>query len=146
MAPNSPYDPPNNSHNNAPSINELILHKRSKTLELVLNDGARHTLRAEFLRVYSPSAEVKGHGKPTLQTGKKFVGISALTPVGHYGIKITFDDGHDTGLYTWQYLITLAETEATLWQQYLKDLEAAGATRDPNETVVKWMPSPPTKS
>jgi DUF971 family protein len=122
------------------NIAELILHKRSKTLELVLNTGAHHTLTAEFLRVHSPSAEVRGHGKPSLQTGKKFVGITQVTPIGRYGIKITFDDGHDTGLYTWQYLIDLAQSASELWANYLAALQDVGASRDPDETVVKWAP------
>lgn len=125
----------------SPSIEELILHKKSKTLDIVLKNGTKYTLSTEYLRVHSPSAEVKGHGKPNLQTGKQFVGITQLSPVGHYGIRITFDDGHDTGLYTWQYLITLAESEDALWQKYLDALQAAGATRNPDETVVKWMPN-----
>lgn len=127
----------------SPSIQDLVLHKKSKTLDIVLDNGTQYTLGAEFLRVHSPSAEVKGHGKPNLQTGKQYVGITNLSPVGHYGVRISFDDGHDTGLYTWQYLITLAETESELWQKYLNALDAAGATRNPDETVVKWMPKKP---
>jgi DUF971 family protein len=123
-----------------PTIEELILHKRSKTLELVLEGDKHHTLTAEFLRVHSPSAEVKGHGKPSLQTGKLLVGITALSPVGNYGIKITFDDGHDTGLFTWQYLVELAESATTLWAEYLEQLNQAGASRHPDETVAKWSP------
>ena len=112
---------------------EIILHQKSKTLELAFDDGARYNLPAEFLRVYSPSAEVRGHGEgqEVLQTGKKDVGIVEVEPAGSYALKITFDDGHDSGLYTWDYLYGLGRDQEILWHNYLSRLEQAGALRDP---------------
>ena len=112
---------------------EIILHQKSKSLEIAYDDGARHMLPAEFLRVYSPSAEVRGHGEgqETLQVGKRNVGISGIEPSGSYAIKIEFDDGHDSGLYTWDYLYGLGRDQEILWQNYLSRLEQAGASRDP---------------
>ena len=115
----------------APIPSNIKLHKKSKTLELIYNQTS-FELTAEFLRVHSPSAEVRGHGigNGTLQTGKKFVGISGVEPSGNYALKITFDDGHDSGLYTWQYLYTLATQQEQYWDSYLKSLEEAGESRD----------------
>ncbi|MBK9161453.1 MAG: DUF971 domain-containing protein [Nitrosomonadales bacterium] len=111
---------------------EIILHQQSKALEIAFDDGARHTLPAEFLRVYSPSAEVRGHGEgqEVLQVGKRDVGIVAVEPAGQYALKIIFDDGHDSGLYTWDYLHGLGQNEEILWHNYLHRLEEAGASRD----------------
>lgn len=110
---------------------DIRLHLKSRTLELVYPDG-RFELSAEFLRVHSPSAEVRGHGigQETLQTGKKFVGIKGVEPAGNYALKIIFDDGHDSGLYTWEYLYDLAHDLDNYWADYLRKLEAAGASRD----------------
>ena len=94
---------------------------------------------AEFLRVHSPSAEVQGHGKPILQFGKINVGISHVEPAGQYALKITFDDGHDSGLFTWEYLYQLGQRQAELWAEYLADLKKAGKSRDPAESIVKLM-------
>mgnify|MGYP005994429067 FL=1 len=115
----------------APLPSNIKLHKKSKTLELIYHDIS-YELTAEFLRVHSPSAEVRGHGigNGTLQTGKKFVGISGVEPSGNYALKITFDDGHDSGLYTWQYLYTLATQQDQYWDKYIKSLEEAGESRD----------------
>ena len=115
----------------APIPSNIKLHKKSKTLELIYNETS-FELTAEFLRVHSPSAEVRGHGigNGTLQIGKKFVGISGVEPSGNYALKITFDDGHDSGLYTWQYLYTLATQQEQYWDRYLKSLEEAGQSRD----------------
>lgn len=112
---------------------EIILHQKSKTLEIAYDDGERHNLPAEFLRVYSPSAEVRGHGEgqEVLQVGKRDVGISGIEPAGSYAIKIVFDDGHDSGLYSWDYLYGLGRDREILWQNYLSRLEQAGASRDP---------------
>jgi len=120
----------------APS--KIKLHKKSQTLELVFNDQP-YTLSSEFLRVLSPSAEVRGHGKgqEVLQTGKKFVEITDITTVGNYAIKLTFNDGHDTGIYSWDYLLELGKNKDSLWQQYLQQLETAGATRAPAE-IGRW--------
>ncbi|MFB9158086.1 gamma-butyrobetaine hydroxylase-like domain-containing protein [Chromobacterium violaceum] len=111
---------------------EIQLHQVSKILEIAFDDGARFELPCEYLRVYSPSAEVRGHGvgQETLQTGKMHVGITALEPVGHYALKITFDDGHDSGLYSWTYLYELGAKRGQYWQQYLDKLAAAGASRE----------------
>ena len=110
---------------------EIILHQQSRTLELAYEDGIRRHLSAEFLRVYSPSAEVRGHGagQEVLQVGKQAVAIIALEPVGQYALKITFDDGHDTGLYTWDYLYDLGRDQEILWHNYLSRIEQAGASR-----------------
>ena len=109
----------------------IKLHKKSKSLELTFVDG-NFELRAEYLRVYSPSAEVRGHGvgQETLQINKKFVGISNIELVGNYALKISFDDGHDSGLYTWSYLYELSHQQQNYWLDYLKRLENAGKSRD----------------
>jgi DUF971 family protein len=114
-----------------PPPSEIRLHLKSRTLELVYPDGS-FELSAEFLRVHSPSAEVRGHGvgNGVLQTGKRHVAIEAVEPVGNYALKILFDDGHHSGLYTWEYLYDLAHHQADYWQRYLARLEAAGASRD----------------
>ncbi|OBU85645.1 gamma-butyrobetaine hydroxylase-like domain-containing protein [Chromobacterium subtsugae] len=111
---------------------EIQLHQVSKMLEIAFDDGARFELPCEYLRVHSPSAEVRGHGvgQETLQTGKRQVGITALEPVGHYALKITFDDGHDSGLYSWTYLYELGAKRDQYWQEYLDKLAAAGASRE----------------
>lgn len=118
---------------------DIKLHKASKTLTLTYASGEEFTLPAEFLRVHSPSAEVQGHGKPILQFGKLNVGLSKLEPAGHYALKLTFDDGHDSGLFTWQYLYELGKRQNELWDDYLAELRAAGKSRDPNESFVKLM-------
>jgi DUF971 family protein len=109
----------------------IKLHKKSKSLELHF-DQTEFELRAEYLRVHSPSAEVRGHGigQETLQTKKKFVGIDDIELVGNYALKISFDDGHDSGLFTWDYLYELGEKEEQYWQEYLTKLEQAGESRD----------------
>lgn len=110
----------------------IILHQQSKTLEIAFNDNSRFTLPAEFLRVYTPSAEARGHGpgQETLQVGKRQVGIKGVEPVGTYALKIDFDDGHDSGLYTWENLYELGKYQDAMWHDYLGKLEAAGASRD----------------
>ncbi len=110
---------------------DIRLHQRSRQLELCYADGTRHRLSCEFLRVYSPSAEVKGHGpgQEILQVGKEAVEITAIEPVGHYAIKLIFSDGHDTGIYDWAYLYRLGEQHDTLWQDYLNRLRNAGYQR-----------------
>jgi DUF971 family protein len=110
---------------------DIKLHKKSKSLELSFVDG-NFELRAEYLRVHSPSAEVRGHGigQETLQVKKKFVGITAIEISGNYALKITFDDGHDSGLFTWDYLYELAHNHDTYWQRYLTQLEEQGESRD----------------
>ena len=120
----------------------IELHKRSRTLELGYEGGESYTLSCEYLRVYSPSAEVKGHGpgQEVLQTGKLKVGIEAIKPVGHYALQLVFDDGHDTGLYAWDYLYDLCVNHDALWRQYLDRVAEAGATRDPDVQVVNFQP------
>jgi DUF971 family protein len=117
----------------------INLHKASKTLTLTYAPDEVYHLPAEFLRVHSPSAEVQGHGKPILQFGKIGVGLSKVEPAGQYALKLIFDDGHDSGLFTWDYLYQLALRQDALWQDYLDELKAAGKSRDPNESVVKLM-------
>ena len=111
---------------------EITLHQQSRLLEVAFDDGARYKLPFEFLRVYSPSAEVRGHGpgQETLQTGKRNVMLEGVEPVGSYAVKLVFDDGHDSGLYTWEYLHELGQYQDAMWQDYLTKLEAAGASRD----------------
>ncbi len=121
---------------------EIIYHKRSKTLELEFNDVTL-IIPAELLRVYSPSAEVRGHApeERKLQTGKKHVAVTEIEPVGNYAIRITFDDGHDTGLYTWDFLRDLGQNSDRYWQQYLDELKAANASRLPTIPVGHWTPA-----
>lgn len=116
----------------------IQLHRRSRVLELEYPGGERYSLACEYLRVYSPSAEVLGHGpgQEVLQTGKLNVAITAIKPVGNYALQLVFDDGHDTGLYSWTYLYELCRTHDARWQEYLVRLEKAGATRDPDVQVL----------
>ena len=115
-----------------PLPTEIKLHQASRVLELAFDDGCVFRLPYEFLRVYSPSAEVRGHGpgQETLQVGKREVGISEVAPVGHYAIQPTFSDGHSSGIYSWDYLYDLGMRQDELWQRYLERLAAAGASRD----------------
>ena len=112
----------------------VILHNRSRFLELAFDDGHSFKLPYEFLRVYSPSAEVRGHGpgQETLQTGKRTVTITEVEAVGHYALRPKFSDGHDTGIYSWDYLHDLGMRQDKLWRDYLARLEAAGASREPS--------------
>lgn len=116
----------------APVPSGIVLHKQSKVLEIQYEDGRSYRLPFELLRVMSPSAEVKGHGpgQETLQTGKREVVVAGLAPVGHYAIQLTFSDGHDSGIYTWDYLYTLATRQDDVWADYLGRLAAAGLDRD----------------
>ena len=105
-------------------VTYLHYSRSKRLLELTFSDGADYQLSAEFLRVFSPSAEVRGHGlgQEVLQTGKSSVAIAGIEPVGHYAVQITFDDGHDSGLYSWRYLRDLAERQDHYWHQYLQQL------------------------
>ncbi|HSW34819.1 MAG TPA: DUF971 domain-containing protein [Steroidobacteraceae bacterium] len=107
---------------------EIKLRTKSRVLEVAFDDGSRFELSFEYLRVYSPSAEVRGHGpgQETLQLGKHEVGIRAAEPVGNYAVKLVFDDGHDSGLYTWDYLYELGTTQAEKWQSYLDRIAKLG--------------------
>ena len=120
----------------------IDLHRKSQELELRYADGSSYRLPSEYLRVYSPSAEVKGHGpgQEVLQTGKIKVAITDIKPVGHYALQLVFDDGHDTGLYAWDYLYDLCVNHQQRWQDYLDRLAAAGASRDPEVQVVNFQP------
>ena len=119
-----------NAHTLAPS--EIKLHQKSRQLEVSFPDGKTFTLSYEFLRINSPSAEVRGHGpgQEVLQTGKRNVDLTALEPVGNYAVLPKFSDGHDTGIYSWDLLYHLGMHHDKLWQEYLAKLEAAGASRD----------------
>ena len=122
---------------NIPS--SINLHKKSQTLELIYPDGRRFELSSELLRVYSPSAEVRGHGpgQEVLQVGKKDVVLTDVKAVGHYALQLIFDDGHDTGIYSWDYLRELCEQQDIYWQQYLERLREAGQSRDPEVQVLR---------
>lgn len=117
---------------NTPSPQSLTLHGASRVLEIGFADGKTFRIPFELMRVYSPSAEVQGHGpgQETLQTGKRQVSIEALEPVGNYAVKPTFSDGHDSGLFTWEYLYFLGDQEQALWAEYEQRLRAAGVQRD----------------
>ena len=110
---------------------EIRLRRKSNVLTLGYEDGTVFDLPFEYLRVHSPSAEVRGHGpgQEVLQTGKENVSVLAVEPVGHYAIKLIFDDGHDTGLFTWKYLYELGSEQEARWQTYLDRLEASGYPR-----------------
>jgi len=110
----------------------ITLHQKSRVLEIAFSDGRSFRLPYEYLRVYSPSAEVRGHGpgQEVLQTGKRNIEIRALEPVGSYAVQPQFSDGHSTGIYSWDYLYELGESQERLWADYLAKLEQAGAKRD----------------
>lgn len=114
-----------------PSPTEITLHQQSQVLEIAFDDGARYRLPFEFLRVFSPSAEVRGHGpgQEVLQVGKQGVKIIDVEPTGSYALKLTFDDGHDSGLYSWTYLQELGKYQDAMWHKYLEQLAAAGESR-----------------
>ena len=116
----------------APTPTALTVHGQSRMLEIVFSDGAVFNIPFELMRVYSPSAEVKGHGpgQETLQTGKRDVTLAALEPVGNYAVKPVFSDGHDTGLFSWDYLYYLGAEQSRLWIDYFQRLQAAGVERD----------------
>ena len=115
-----------------PAPESLTLHGASRVLEIGFADGAQFRIPFELMRVYSPSAEVQGHGpgQEVLQTGKREVTIVDIEPVGNYAVKPTFSDGHDSGLFTWEYLYFLGSQEQALWAEYKQRRQAAGARRD----------------
>ncbi len=131
----------------SPSPTDITLHAASRVLEIAFDDGAVFKLPFEFLRVYSPSAEVRGHGpgQETLQVGKRDVTITRLDPVGYYAVQPVFSDGHSSGIYSWTYLHELGRDQERLWAEYLAQLEAAGASRDAddprNAAFIKAAPS-----
>jgi DUF971 family protein len=117
----------------------IKLHRKSRSLELGFGDDENYTLSCELLRVCSPSAEVRGHGKgqEVLQTGKLNVNIDEIKPVGNYAVQLCFDDGHNTGLFSWDYLHELCVNKERYWGNYLKSLDEAGAIRDPEVQVIR---------
>lgn len=129
---------------NTPHPTEIKLHQQSKILEIAFSDGVTFKLPCEFLRVYSPSAEVRGHGpgQEVLQVGKKNVDITGIEPVGSYAVQLSFSDGHDTGIYSWDYLYELGVNQDMLWQRYLDRLAEAGGSREP---VPGFENRPPSK-
>ena len=116
-----------------PIPTEITLHQQTRRIELAFDNGERYELTHEFLRVFTPSAEARGHGpgQEVLQVGKRDVEIVGIEPVGNYAIKPSFSDGHDSGLYSWDYLYALGRDHDTLWNDYLEALERTGGTRDP---------------
>jgi DUF971 family protein len=119
-------------------VDKLHYHQQQKVLVVNFADGARVSFSAEQLRVFSPSAEVRGHGKPVLVRNKQAVAIKALHLTGHYAVRIVFDDGHQTGIYSWRYLAELAATLPERWQQYQQQLAEANARREP-ELAIKVL-------
>ena len=121
-----------------PNPTGLTVHNKSRVLDIGFDDGKQFSLPFELLRVYSPSAEVRGHGagQEVLQTGKRNVGLTALAPVGNYAVQAQFSDGHESGIYSWEYLYWLGENQATLWTDYLARLQAAGYVGEAGRDVV----------
>lgn len=138
---------------NAPRPTKIVLHKASRQLEVGYADGHRFLLPAEYLRVHSPSAEVQGHGQPVLIGGKRHVAITAVQPVGRYAVKLVFDDGHDTGLFSWEVLADLGENQERYWSTYEARLAEMRMSRDSEVVKLaalqpkKYVPNPaPPKS
>jgi DUF971 family protein len=125
-----------------PTPTEILLHQKSRVLEIAFTDGKRFRLPCEFLRVYSPSAEVRGHGpgQESLQVGKRDVEITELEPVGLYAVRPKFSDGHDTGIYSWDYLYTLGINQDDMWRRYLQRIAEAGASREPQPSAQPQRP------
>jgi DUF971 family protein len=119
---------------NTPTPIDIRLHQASKLLEIKFDNNTECMLSCEFLRVHSPSAEVRGHGagQETLQIGKENVNITAIEPIGNYAVKLVFSDGHDTGLFSWDYLYYLGQNYEAMWQDYIAKLEMAGHKREDN--------------
>lgn len=124
------------------SVCRLHYARQRRELEIGFSDGLSASLTAEFLRVFSPSAEVRGHGpgQDVLQAGKSAVAITVVEPVGHYAVQLIFDDGHDSGLYSWSYLRDLVDRQEMLWGDYLGRLTEAGLGRDPDVQVLMFQP------
>ena len=120
------------SGKHAPTPIGITLHQKSRVLEIAYADGKVFSLQCEFLRVHSPSAEVRGHGpgQEVLQVGKREVGINRVEPVGTYAVQLYFSDGHDTGIYSWDLLYDFGVQQADMWVHYLRRIEEAGASRD----------------
>jgi DUF971 family protein len=136
----------NPTHGLSPSTplpTDITVHSASRVLEIAFNDGRRFRFPFEFLRVFSPSAEVRGHGpgQERLQVGKRAVSIRSVDTVGHYAIQPIFSDGHDTGLYSWDYLYELGIHQDAMWEDYLRRLADAGASRDEGDAPAPGAPS-----
>jgi len=116
----------------SPHPTDLVVHQSTRQLEITFSDASSFKIPFELMRVYSPSAEVQGHGpgQEVLQTGKREVGVVGLEPVGNYGVKPVFSDGHDSGIFTWEYLYHLGLNESQLWAEYEERLQLAGVQRD----------------
>lgn len=129
------------SDQNTPIPKKVHYRKTANLLELHYSDGTLLELEAELLRVYSPSAEVRGHGEgnEVLQTGKKQVALLDIKPAGSYAVKLCFDDGHDSGIYPWEYLYELGRHKEAFWQDYLRRMTAAGASREPSLISIKQL-------
>jgi DUF971 family protein len=127
---------------NIPSPTEIKLHQKSRILEISFADGTTFQFPCEFLRVYSPSAEVRGHGpgQEVLQVGKKNVEIKHIEPVGTYAIQLTFSDGHDTGIYSWDLLYDYGLHQEEMWRRYVKRMEEACVSREPVEGAFEQRP------
>jgi DUF971 family protein len=127
---------------NPPNPTEIKLHQKSRMLEISFADGNTFQFSCEFLRVYSPSAEVRGHGpgQEVLQLGKRNVEITNIEPVGAYAILLTFSDGHSTGIYSWELLYDYGLRQEEMWGQYLKRMEGAGASREPASGPIEQRP------
>jgi DUF971 family protein len=125
-----------------PIPTELTVHQKSRLLEIAFDDGRAFSIPFELMRVYSPSAEVKGHGpgQETLQVGKRDVGIKGVEPVGNYAVKPLFTDGHDSGIFTWDYLYKLGSEHEALWQDYMNRLQAAGFAGDSGRAPGTVLP------
>ena len=123
-------------------VDRIHYARNQRILDLSFDDGLTGSLSAEFLRVFSPSAEVRGHGpgQEVLQAGKAGVQITAINPVGHYAVQLVFDDGHDSGLYSWSYLHDLISRQTHLWRNYIARLDAAGLGRDADTQVLMFQP------
>lgn len=123
----------------APKVTQLKYHRQSKSLSVSFADGTAADLSCEYLRVFSPSAEVRGHGlpEPILIAGKQDVAIQSIEPVGHYAVKLVFDDGHDSGLYSWEVLYDLTLNQQQNWQHYLARLQHSNLSRKADTTIIK---------
>ena len=128
--------------NDAPLPTEIKLHQKSRRMEIAFSDGSQFELSYELLRVYSPSAEVRGHGpgQEVLQAGKRDVEILSLEPSGSYAVQPTFSDGHNTGIYSWDYIYWLGQNREKLWREYLQRIENAGASREPGPEPFEARP------
>ncbi|MBB6133954.1 DUF971 domain-containing protein [Oxalobacteraceae sp. CFBP 13730] len=131
-----------------PHPTELTVHQKSRVLDVAYDDGSAFSLPFEYLRVYSPSAEVKGHGpgQEVLQLGKREVGIADVEQVGNYAIKPTFSDGHDSGIFSWDYLYELGRSQESLWKQYVARLQAAGYDEESGRAPGIQLAAAPKKS